>query len=83
MESQASEASFNSAKLGLVLLTFLGVLFFIFMGAAAFLPGFFAAPVRPGGVVTWWFAFALGLIWTSVIATGIYVVAVNIAESRS
>lgn len=82
MASSSSGPSSNFTKLGLVLLTVLGVLFFIFMGAAAFFSSLFATPVVSGGIVTWWFAFAFGLIWTSVFATGIYVFAVNISERR-
>ena len=82
MASSSSGTSSNFTKLGLTLLTVLGILFSIFMGAAAFFPGLFATPVMAGGVVTWWFAFAFGLIWTSVFATGIYVLAVNISEAR-
>jgi uncharacterized membrane protein (DUF485 family) len=72
---------FNAALLGLFLLTLLAILFFIFMGTAAFAPSLFATPVM-GGTVTVWFAFAFGLIWTSVLATGLYVFLVNAAEDR-
>jgi uncharacterized membrane protein (DUF485 family) len=75
--------SFNAARLGLSLLIVLGILFFIFMGAAAFAPSAFATPVVAGGTVTRWFVFAFGLIWTSVFATGFYVLAVNAAEDRT
>jgi len=74
---------FNAARLGLSLLTVLGILFFIFMGAAAFAPSLFATPVVAGGTVTLWFLFAFGLIWTSVFVTGFYVLAVNAAEDRT
>ena len=80
MASPHPGTSSNFTKLGLVLLTLLGVLFFIFMGAAAFFPSLFATPVVAGGIVTWWFAFAFGLIWTSVFATGVYVFIVNMSE---
>ena len=84
MASLSPEAStFSAARLGLILLAILGVLFFIFMGAAAFAPGLFATPVVQGGTVTKWFAFAFGLIWLSVLATGFYVFSVNSAEDRS
>ena len=82
MASSDSGTSSNFTKLGLLLLTVLGVLFFIFMGAAGFFPSLFATPVFAGGVVTWWFAFAFGLIWTSVFATGIYVFTVNMSERK-
>jgi uncharacterized membrane protein (DUF485 family) len=83
VDFSSSGTSFNPARLGLFLLTALGILFFVFMGAAAFAPGVFAAPVLAGGTVTWWFVFAFGLIWTSVSATGLYVLAVNHAEHRA
>ena len=75
--------SFNAARLGLSLLIVLGILFFIFMGAAAFAPSLFATPVVAGGTGTRWFLFAFGLIWTSVFVTGFYVLAVNAAEDRT
>jgi len=49
----------------------------------AFAPSAFATPVVAGGTVTRWFVFAFGLIWTSVFATGFYVLAVNAAEDRT
>jgi uncharacterized membrane protein (DUF485 family) len=52
--------SFNAARLGLSLLIVLGILFFIFMGAAAFAPSLFATPVVAGGTVTRWFASPSG-----------------------
>jgi uncharacterized membrane protein (DUF485 family) len=84
MASFLPEAStFSAPRLGLILLVTLGILFFIFMGAAAFKPDLFATPVVQGGIVTKWFAFAFGLIWLSVLATGFYVLSVNSAEDRS
>lgn len=80
---QPSESpSFRAKRLGLGLLIFLGVLFFSFMGTAAFAPGWLAKPIVQGGTVTLWFASAFGLIWTSVLATGLYVYVVNAAEDR-
>lgn len=76
-------STFSATRLGLLLLAMLGVLFFIFMGAAAFAPGVFAGPIVQGGTVSKWFAFAFGLIWLSVLATGFFVYAVNSAEDRS
>jgi uncharacterized membrane protein (DUF485 family) len=76
-------STFNASRLGLILLAILGILFFVFMGAAAFAPGLFATPVVAGGTVTKWFAFAFGLIWLSVVATGFYVFSVNAAEDRA
>jgi uncharacterized membrane protein (DUF485 family) len=82
--SASTQASnFSASRLGLILLVMLGVLFFVFMGTAAFAPGFFAGPVVHGGTVSKWFAFAIGLIWLSVLATGFYVFSVNAAEDRS
>lgn len=84
MTSLRSETPwFSPARLGLILLTILGILFFVFMGAAAFAPALFATPVVQGGTVTKWFAFAFGLIWLSVLTTGFYVFVVNSAEDRS
>lgn len=80
--ASSNVSSFNPAVLGLCLLVLLGVLFFFFMGTAAFAPGLFAKPFLPGGTVTLWFVFAFGLIWTSVLATGLYVFMVNAAEDR-
>ena len=80
MASSSAGTSSNISRLALFLLTALGLLFFIFMGVAAFSPSLFATPVVAGGIVTWWFAFAFGLIWTSVFATGIYVLVANNAE---
>jgi uncharacterized membrane protein (DUF485 family) len=83
LASSSSKASyFNPARLGLCLLVVLAALFFFFMGTAAFAPGLFAKPIMPGGALTMWFAFAFGLIWTSVLATGLYVFIVNTAEDR-
>ena len=76
-------STFSAPRLGLILLTLLGILFFIFMGAAAFTPSLFAGPVVAGGTVSKWFAFAFGLIWLSVLATGFYVFSVNAAEDQS
>lgn len=73
---------FRANRLGVVLLGILAVLFFSFMSTAAFAPGWFAQPILRGGTVTVWFAFAFGLIWTSVLATGLYVYIVNAAEDR-
>jgi len=81
--SSSSASSFDAKQLGLVLLAFLGTLFFIFMATAAFAPTYLAKPVVQGGTVTMWFAFAFGLIWTSVLVTGAYVLAVNSAEDRA
>jgi len=80
--SSSKASGFNASLLGLCLLTLLGVLFFTFIGSAAFAPGLFAEPLFKGGAVTVWFAFAFGLIWTSVLVTGLYVFLVNAAEDR-
>jgi uncharacterized membrane protein (DUF485 family) len=83
MASSPGAQTFNAARLGLILLVILGGLFFTFMAVAAFAPDLFATPVVPGGTVTKWFAFAFGLIWLSVLATGFYVFSVNAAEDRA
>ncbi len=70
-------------RLGIGLLVFLGCLFFLFMGLAAFAPGLLAGPIMQGGTVSLWFLYAIGLIWTSVLCTGLHVLVANAAEDRS
>ncbi|MDP4026138.1 DUF485 domain-containing protein [Methylobacterium sp. NEAU 140] len=72
----------NPYQAGVVLLTFLGFLFFLFMGLAAFAPGLLASPVIAGGTVSLWFLYAIGLIWTSVLCTGLHVLIANAAEDK-
>lgn len=69
-------------RVGSVLLILLGALFFLFMGLAAFAPGMLAGPVVAGGTVSLWFLYAIGLIWTSVLCTGLHVLIANAAEDR-
>ena len=69
-------------RLGVGLSLALGVLFAEFILAAAFSPGLFAGPVFAGGTVTLWFAYAIGLIWTTVAVIGFYVAWVNAREKR-
>ncbi len=69
-------------RVGLVLLVFLGALFFLFMGLAAFAPGLLAGPVVAGGTASRWFLYAIGLIWTSVLCTGLHVLIANAAEAK-
>ena len=69
-------------RVGLVLLAFLGCLFFLFMGLAAFAPSQLARPAPSGGMVSLWFVYAIGLMWTSVLCTGIHVLVANAAEDR-
>ncbi len=71
-----------STTLSFVLLGALGLLYAIFMVAAAFAPGWFAGPVVAGGVVSVWFVYGLGLIWGVVLATGLYVAIANAEEAR-
>lgn len=72
----------NPYRLGFVLLAFLGALFFLFMGLAAFAPSLLAGPIVQGGTVSLWFLYAIGLIWTSVLCTGLHVLVANAAEDR-
>lgn len=69
-------------RVGMILLVFLGALFFLFMALAAFAPGLLAGPVVAGGTVSLWFLFAIGLIWTSVLCTGLHVLIANAAENK-
>lgn len=69
-------------RLRLLLLPLLGALYAVFIAAAAFRPALFAQPLFAGGTVTVWFAYALGLIWASVLTTGLYVWRVNAMEGR-
>lgn len=69
-------------RLGVALSLALGALFAGFIGAAAFNPALFAGPVFAGGVVTGWFAYGLGLIWTTVVVIGLYVAWVNAQERQ-
>ncbi len=64
----------------LVMLLLLGSAFAVFVTAAGFAPGLFAAPVVAGGAVSGWFVFGLGLIWAVVLMTGAYVVLANAAD---
>jgi uncharacterized membrane protein (DUF485 family) len=73
----------NPNRLGFVLLVLLGALFFLFMGLAAFAPGLLAGPIVQGGTVSLWFLYAIGLIWTSVLCTGLHVLVANAAEDRA
>lgn len=73
----------NPYRLGFVLLVLLGALFFLFMGLAGFAPGLLAGPIVPGGTVSVWFLYAIGLIWTSVLCTGLHVLIANAAEDRA
>ena len=73
----------DSYHLGFGLLALLGCLFFLFMGLAAFAPGFLARPIVQGGTVSLWFLYAIVLIWTSVLCTGLHVLVANAAEDRS
>ena len=72
----------NPHRAGLVLLVFLGSLFFLFMGLAAFAPDLLAGPIVTGGTVSLWFLYAIGLIWISVLCTGVHVLIANAAENR-
>ncbi|MGY2047739.1 DUF485 domain-containing protein [Methylobacterium sp. JK268] len=67
--------------MGLVLLLILGLLYTVFMIAAAFAPGALAGPVVAGGTASYWFLYGFCLIWSVVLATGLYVLLAN-AEER-
>ena len=69
-------------RLGVVLSLALGALFAGFIAVAAFNPALFAGPVFAGGVATLWFAYGLGLIWTTVLVIGFYVAWANAQEGR-
>lgn len=69
-------------RLGVVLSLALGTLFAGFILAAAFNPDLFAGPVFAGGTVTLWFAYGIGLIWTTVAVIGLYVAWVNAREKQ-
>ncbi|WP_375460423.1 DUF485 domain-containing protein [uncultured Enterovirga sp.] len=73
----------NTFHLGVGLLAFLGSLFFLFMGLAAFAPSYLARPIVQGGTVSLWFLYAIGLIWTSVLCTGLHVLVANALEDRA
>jgi uncharacterized membrane protein (DUF485 family) len=70
-----------STILSFVLLGLLALFYAGFMVAAAFAPGWFAGPVMAGGTVSVWFAYGLGLIWSVVLATGVYVAIANAEEN--
>ena len=69
-------------RLGVALSLALGALFAGFIFAAAFNPGLFAGPVFAGGTVTLWFAYGIGLIWTTVAVIGFYVAWANTRERQ-
>ncbi len=78
MAVRVSQSSLHVVRL--VLLLLLGGAFAVFMTAAAFAPGLFAGPLLPGGIVSSWFLFGIGLIWAVVLTTGIYVLLANAAD---
>ena len=75
---RVSRSSLRVVRLVLILL--LGGAFAIFMTAVAFAPDLFAGPLIIGGTVSLWFLFGIGLIWSVVLTTGIYVMLANAAD---
>ena len=78
MSPRVSPSSLHVIRL--VLIVVLGGAFAVFMTAAAFAPGLFAGPVMPGGTVSYWFLFGIGLIWAVVLTTGLYVALANASD---
>ena len=78
MAVRVSQSSLRVVRL--VLLLVLGAAFAVFMVVAAFAPGLFAGPLVAGGTVSFWFLFAIGLIWAVVLTTGLYVLLANAAD---
>ena len=74
--------SAEPVRLGIALMALLALAYFGFIGLAAFSPATLARPLVTGGIVTWAFAYGLGVIALGVVLTGVYVLAANRAETR-
>lgn len=82
MRSPNSQDSTQSLRLGVALTAVLVAAYFGFVGLSAFAPAILAKPIATGGVVTWAFAYGLGVIGLGVVLTGLYVAIANRAELR-
>ena len=76
------DASTQSLRLGVVLTVILSVAYFGFVGLSAFAPALLAEPIASGGVVTWSFAYGLGVIGLGIVLTGLYVLVANGTDAR-
>ena len=77
-----SDTSPQSLRLGVALTAVLSVAYFGFVGLSAFAPALLAKPIAAGGVVTWAFAYGLGVIVLGVVLTGLYVLVANGADAH-
>lgn len=82
VRSPRPDASAQSLRLGVTLTVILTVAYFGFIGLSAFAPAILARFVATGGIVTWSFAYGLGVIVLGVVLTGLYVLAANGADAR-
>ena len=82
MRSPIPDASAQSLRLGVALTAVLVAAYFGFVGLSAFAPAVLAKPIAAGGIVTWAFAYGLGVIGLGVVLTGLYVLAANRADAR-
>ena len=81
MRSPIPDASAQSLRLGVALTAVLVAAYFGFVGLSAFAPAVLAKPIAAGGIVTWAFAYGLGVIGLGVVLTGLYVLAANRADA--
>ena len=82
MRSPRPDDSAQSLRLGVALTAVLTVAYFGFVGLSAFAPALLAKPIAAGGVVTWAFAYGLGVIVLGVVLTGLYVLVANGADAH-
>lgn len=73
----------QGAALGLASTAILALAYLAFTALGAFAPALLAAPVRPGGAVTWAFASGLGVIALGFALTVAYAAVANRRESLS
>ncbi|MFG1416168.1 DUF485 domain-containing protein [Xanthobacter sp. V0B-10] len=75
------QAREDGAGLGLGATAILALAYLAFTALAAFAPALLAAPVTPGGAITWAFAGGLGVIALGFALTVGYAVAANRREA--
>ncbi|MDQ0507461.1 DUF485 domain-containing protein [Xanthobacter agilis] len=73
----------EGAALGLLSTAVLAVVYLAFTSLGAFAPELLAAPVRPGGAITWAFALGLGVIGLGFVLTVAYALAANRREKAA
>ena len=82
MKSDAIENTVGSIRLGIAFTAMLALGFLSFILLGAYLPSSLSMPIAPASTTTWAFIAGLGLIASTIIFTGVYVLLADLSAMR-